>query len=106
MCRVDKIQVFDKKPPKEDPAITIKNAASGGSGAESISQTAAAGSTPKVNEYSDHSMTLFEIFKTYGADAKEEAPKYTLYYDFKPYNSTEPVLLALMIKGPDFKTTI
>jgi hypothetical protein len=51
-------------------------------------------------------MTLFEIFKTYGADTREEAPKFTLYYDFKPYNSTEPVLLALMIKGPNFKTTI
>ena len=49
---------------------------------------------------------MFEIFKTLGADEKEDAPTFTLYYDFKPYNSTEPVLLALMIKGPNFKKTI
>ena len=24
-CRVDKVQIFDKKPPKEDPNATIKN---------------------------------------------------------------------------------
>ncbi len=51
-------------------------------------------------------MTLYEIFKTYGSDDKDEAPMYSLYYDFKPFNSTEPVLLALMIKGPHFKKTI
>lgn len=56
--------------------------------------------------FGDQSMTLFEIFKTYGAEEKEEAPVHTLYYDFKPYNSTEPVLLALMIKGPNCKNTI
>ncbi len=102
--------MFDKKPPKEDPSATIKNSSTSGGQAEasSFSQTATAAALniPKINEYSDHSMTLFEIFKTYGADTREEAPKYTLYYDFKPYNSTEPVLLALMIKGPNFKSTI
>ncbi len=51
-------------------------------------------------------MTLFEIFKTHGTDDREEAPTFTLYYDFKPFNSTEPVLLSLMIKGPGFKKTI
>ena len=61
---------------------------------------------PKFTEFSDPSTTLFEIFKTYGADERAEAPKFTLFYDFKPYNSTEPVLLALMIKGPNFKNTI
>jgi len=91
---------------------TIKNAstASGGvsSGGDSFTQTATTAvlTAPKFNEFSDQSITLFEIFKTYGADNREEAPKYTLFYDFKPYNSTEPVLLALMIKGPNFKTTI
>lgn len=56
--------------------------------------------------YVDPSMSLFEIFKTYGGEDKNECPKFTLYYDFKPYNSTEPVLLALMIKGANFKKTI
>lgn len=56
--------------------------------------------------FADQSTTLFDIFKTQGADEKEEAPTHTLYYDFKPFNSTEPVLLALMIKGPNFKKTI
>ncbi len=59
-----------------------------------------------AHRYADHSTTLFEIFKVQGADTREDTPKFTLYYDFKPYNSTEPVLLALMIKGADFKHTI
>ena len=110
-CRVDKVQIFDKKPPKEDPNATIKNSGTSqgaSSGGDSFSQTATAStlSPPKFTEFSDQSTTLFEIFKTYGADNREEAPKTTLFYDFKPYNSTEPVLLALMIKGPDFKKTI
>ena len=59
-----------------------------------------------AHSFTDQSQTLFEIFKTYGADDKEEAPTMTLYYDFKPFNGTEPVLLSLMIKGPGFKKTI
>ena len=83
---MEKVQIFHTKPPKgynqmEDPS-------------------------PKIVEYSDQSLTLFEIFKTYGHEDKEEAPNFTLYYDFKPFNSTEPVLLALMIKGAHFKKTI
>lgn len=62
-----------------------------------------------IVEFADHSTTLFEIFKTYGVEDREDEssiPNFTLYYDFKPFNSTEPVLLALMIKGPNFKKTI
>ena len=59
-----------------------------------------------LNRYTDPSTTLFEIFKTYGTKSTEGMQEFTLYYDFKPYNSTEPVLLALMIKGPNFKKTI
>ncbi len=85
--RVDQIQLFDRKPVKnEDPTKPPK--------------------LDGVTEYSDPSMSLFEIFKTYGEEDKNECPKFTLYYDFKPYNSTEPVLLALMIKGANFKKTI
>jgi hypothetical protein len=29
-----------------------------------------------------------------------------LYYDFHPFNSTEPILLALMVKDPDTNKTI
>ena len=59
-----------------------------------------------MDRYDNQSLTLFDIFKVHGADEREEAPVHTLYYDFKPFNSTEPVLLALMIKGPHFKNTI
>lgn len=55
-------------------------------------------------------MTLFQIFKTYGYKTRDEArgkdKEATLYYDFHPYNSTEPILLALMIKDPDSQKTI
>jgi hypothetical protein len=56
--RVDKIQVFDRKPPKEDPNATIKNnatASAGTTGGDSFSQTATAAvlTAPKFNEYSD-----------------------------------------------------
>ena len=56
--------------------------------------------------YDEQGMSLFEIFKTYGDEDKNECQKFTLFYDFKPFNSTEPVLLALMIKGVNYKKTI
>jgi hypothetical protein len=39
---------------------------------------------------------MFEIFKGYGEKRKVDAVEHILYYDFDPYNSTEPILLALM----------
>ena len=56
--------------------------------------------------YGDIKTTLFEIFKTYGEKSKKEAKEYLLYYDFHPFNSTEPILLALMIKDHESQKTI
>ena len=49
----------------------------------------------------DTKLSLLEIFKTYGEKTRKEAKEYVLYYDFHPFNSTEPILLALMIKDTD-----
>jgi hypothetical protein len=46
-------------------------------------------------------ISLYDIFKTYGGETRSEAPECTLYYDFDPYNSKEPILLALMVKDGD-----
>ena len=48
-------------------------------------------------------MTIFEIFEEYGLDSKrlvdedetKESQK-TLFYDFKPFNSKDPILLSGM----------
>ena len=55
----------------------------------------------KYKTYDTESMTLFDIFGEYGTvDKKEvdENPEFckTLFYDFTPYNSKDPVLLSLM----------
>lgn len=54
-----------------------------------------------MNRYDDIRLTLFEIFKTYGEKTRKQAPEHTLYYNFHPYNSTEPILLALMLKDEE-----
>ena len=55
-------------------------------------------------------MTLYEIFQEYGVDMKRELdeeteeakkPRGTLFYDFTPYNSKDPVLLSLMTAKHD-----
>lgn len=46
-------------------------------------------------------MALYEIFKTYGTKSRRDAPEFTLFYNFHPYNSTEPILLALMLKDDE-----
>ena len=48
--------------------------------------------------YDDKRTSLYEIFKTYGTKSRKGSPEVTLYYNFHPYNSTEPILLALMLK--------
>ena len=56
---------------------------------------------PDYIEYTDPSMTIYEIFQNYGletrdmVDADPECQK-ELYYDFTPFNSKDPVLLSLM----------
>ena len=56
-------------------------------------------------------MTLFEMFGEYGCNLKSELKDHPelhkdLWYDFKPYNSKDPVLLALMHKGKNDEKTI
>ncbi len=59
--------------------------------------------SPSYKTFDNQSMTLFDIFGVYGCDLKselKEKPELTmeLWYDFKPYNSKDPVLLSLMHK--------
>ena len=67
----------------------------------------------KYKTYDNPSMTLFDIFGKYGCEKKSELDDeefadlhFTLWYDFKPYNSKDPVLLALMYKDPSTNRTI
>jgi hypothetical protein len=55
----------------------------------------------RLHRYNDIKVSLFEIFKTYGEKTRKIAKEHILYYDFHPFNSTEPILLALMIKDPE-----
>ena len=55
----------------------------------------------KYKTYDQDSMTLYQIFGEYGTTEKKEVdenPDFqkTMYYDFTPYNSKDPVLLSLM----------
>lgn len=56
--------------------------------------------------FNDPKTSLWEIFKTLGEPTKKQAREHMLYYDFHPFNSTEPILLALMVKDPDTNKTI
>lgn len=49
---------------------------------------------------------MYEIFKTFGEKSRKDAKEHLLYYDFHPFNSTEPILLALMIKDHETQKTI
>ena len=56
---------------------------------------------PEYVSYDEAAMTIFEIFNEYGKETKAEVEdseecKKTLYYDFTPFNSKDPVLLSLM----------
>ena len=56
---------------------------------------------PEYVEYEDTQMKIFDIFKIYGRETKAEVEEdkecqKELYYDFKPFNSKDPVLLSLM----------
>ena len=56
---------------------------------------------PEYVQYENPSMTLFDIFQEYGKETKNEVDEdptcqKSLYYDFTPYNSKDPVLLSLM----------
>ena len=48
-------------------------------------------------------MTIHEIFDTYGKETKAEVDEdkelqKTLFYDFTPFNSKDPILLSLMTR--------
>ena len=50
-------------------------------------------------EYTDDALTLFEVFDSHwGHEEKEDAEEMDLWYDFTPYNSKDPILLALMAR--------
>ena len=60
---------------------------------------------PPYKTFDNSSATLHDIFDNYGVEMKREleedtdeakAAKGTLYYDFTPFNSKDPVLLSLM----------
>lgn len=57
---------------------------------------------PDYVEYDDIDAMIYDIFKEFGAETKDEADqepdKYykELYYDFTPFNAKDPVLLSLM----------
>ncbi len=67
---------------------------------------------PDYTEFTDNTMTIFEIFEEYGLDSKrlvdedetKESQK-TLYYDFKPFNSKDPILLSGMNRPAAPETT-
>lgn len=40
-------------------------------------------------------MKLHELFDSFGEKDKDDAPELSLYYDFKPHDSEEPILFAL-----------
>mmetsp|Transcript_18306 Transcript_18306/g.32905 ORF Transcript_18306/g.32905 Transcript_18306/m.32905 type:complete len:108 (-) Transcript_18306:553-876(-) len=49
-------------------------------------------------EYSkvrDDTAKLGELLQTFGAPNKDQAQAYLIHYDIVPFNSTEPLLLAL-----------
>ncbi len=48
-----------------------------------------------VVEYNNPIQTLQDIFDSYGSKVKKEAATHQLFYDFDPYNSKEPILLAI-----------
>ena len=119
--RCEQIQLFDKCPPppseeSKDQKSKAKKGAkkqlTGDDGAvedEEETKTLAKEEVqepPKYKTYDNPSMILFEIFETYGVELKSElddeecAKEFSreLWYDFKPYNSKDPVLLALMHK--------
>ena len=62
--------------------------------------------TKLVNRFNEAKLSLFEIFRTLGEPTRKQAKEYILYYDFHPFNSTEPILLALMVKDPETNKTI
>ena len=58
---------------------------------------------PDYIEFTDKKMTIYDIYKTYGKETKnevDEEPEFQkiLYYDFTPFNSKDPILLSLMTK--------
>ena len=124
--RVEHIKLFDQHPPTEDEEETKESskkkklkAAKKVEGedeeetkdAKNDAEKEDVPEEPKYKTYSDPSMTLFDIFGEWGCDNKYDLPERTdlhkvLWYDFKPYNSKDPVLLALMYKDPDTGRTI
>ena len=112
--RVENIQLYDKDPTvfkKEAEALEKakekeQKKKKEGEGEEEVEVEAQKEEQPpQYKTFDNSSTTLYEIFGEYGVEMKkeldeetEEAKKArgTLYYDFTPYNSKDPVLLSLM----------
>jgi hypothetical protein len=52
-------------------------------------------STQSHNKIQNYEQTLGNLFQTFGSSSKENPDKYSIYYDFLPYNPKDPVLLAI-----------
>ena len=127
--RVENIKLFDQHPPKEDEEETKESSKKKGrKGVKKVEKSESddeeeekeakkegekeeVEEEPKFKTYSDPSMTLFDIFEEWGCENKKDLPERedlhkVLWYDFKPFNSKDPVLLALMYKDPETGRTI
>lgn len=49
----------------------------------------------EYSKVSNDAVKLGTLLQTFGATQKEDAHDYLIHYDIVPYNSTEPLLLAL-----------
>ena len=121
--RIEDVKLFDKDPTsfikeaKEREAARLQaikdaekakqEAEENGEEVEESKEAAAAqippeeeNKEPEYLEFSDPSMTIYDIFKEYGKPTKAEADeaeecKKELYYDFTPFNAKDPILLSL-----------
>ena len=104
--RVENIRLYDKEPP-EAPKEQKKDSSTKDDEEKDDEEENKEPPPPLYKTYDDPSMTIYDIFKEYGFENKKEIDKpLTLWYDFTPYNSKDPVLLCLMIKDPDTGKTI
>ena len=107
--RVDNIQLYDKDPTvfkkEEEAAERAREKEKEGEAEEAEAEAVQEEKLPQYKTFDNSSTTLYEIFGQYGVEMKKELEddteeaknaRGTLYYDFTPYNSKDPVLLSLM----------
>ena len=47
------------------------------------------------NHITNYDQTLGNLLQTFGSPNKENPDRYSIYYDFNPFNPKDPVLLAI-----------